>query len=73
MGRLKGVLLLTPSEHSEGISKFEVATADVRSWDIHNRLILNDNKTEIIVHVNSELRETSSLPVVKIVGVEIVS
>ena len=52
-------LILKPSEHSEGISKLEACIADVRSWAIHNKLMLNDNKTEI-VYVSSKFRKTSA-------------
>ena len=65
-------LILKPSEHSQGISKLEACIADVRSWAIHNKLMLNDNKTEI-VHVSSKFRKTSSLPHVNIGGIEIAS
>ena len=64
--------LFKPSEHSQGISKLEACIADVRSWAIHNKLMLNDNKTEI-VHVSSKFRKTSSLPHVNIGGIEIAS
>ena len=66
-------MILKPSEHSEGIGKLEASIANVRSWAIHNKLMLNSkNKTEIL-HVSSKFRQTSSLPHMNIGGADIAS
>ena len=51
-------LILKPSGHLQGISRLEACIGDVRSWGIHNKLMLSDNKTEII-HIKSKFRNAS--------------
>ncbi len=65
-------LILKPSDHLQGISRLEACIADVRSWAIHNKLMLNDSKTEII-HIKSKFRNASPLPSIVIGGTEIQS
>ena len=63
-------IILKPSEHLQGICRLEACVADVRSWAILNKLMLNDNKTEII-HIKSKFRGAYPLPTVSIGGAEI--
>ena len=58
------------THHSEAVDKLESCTTDVRSWAIHNKLMLNDSKTEII-HFRSKFRTCSTLPSINIGGSDI--
>ena len=60
-------LFMKSTHHSSTINKLEACIADVRSWAIQNKLMLNDAKTEVL-HIHSQFRATSPLPSINIGG-----
>ena len=54
-------LVMKSSELLDAVKKLEECVADVRAWAISNKLMLNDQKTEIL-HFHSQHRNTSTLP-----------
>ena len=60
-------LVMKSTHHSSAINKLEACIADVRSWAIQNKLMLNDAKTEVL-HIHSQFRATSPLPSINIGG-----
>ena len=63
-------LTMRSTYHSEAVHKLERCIADVRSWAIQNKLMLNDSKTEI-VHFRSKFRSNVALPLINIGGCDI--
>ena len=60
-------LVMKSTHHSSAINKLEACIADVRSWAIQNKLMLNDAKTEVL-NIHSNFRATSPLPSINIGG-----
>jgi hypothetical protein len=60
-------LIMESNCHARSITTLEACIADVRSWAIQNKLMLNDTKTEVL-HIHSRFRATSPLPSISIGG-----
>ena len=54
-------LVMKSSEQLDAVKKLEVCVADVRAWAVTNKLMLNDQKTEIL-HFHSQHLIISTLP-----------
>ena len=54
-------LVMRSFEQMDAVKKLEECVADVRAWAIANKLMLNDQKTEV-VHFHSRHRKVSPLP-----------
>ena len=58
------------TNHPQAVKKLESCIADIRSWAIQNKLMLNDSKTEIL-HFHSNFRTHSPFPAINIGGSDI--
>ena len=54
-------LVMKSAEQLDAVKKLEEYIKDVRAWAIANRLMLNDQKTEVL-HFHSQHRKASALP-----------
>ena len=65
-------LVFNPEDRDRALQKLEACIADIRAWCAANKLVLNDNKTELI-HFASRFNTTPTQVKISIGDVEIVS
>lgn len=58
-------LTLKQSERHVAVSRLELCIRDIKSWSIHNKLMFNDSKTEVL-HISSKFLKCPSFPRISI-------
>lgn len=63
-------LVLDPMDRGNAIHRLEICIADIKTWSVKNKLMLNESKTEVL-HLTSRFKRSPPFPNISICGAEI--